>query len=229
MQHIFLIEDDVKLASLIQTFLLKHGYTIDVFNTAEAYRSSEITFMPSLIICDVMLPDGNGFELISQLKEKYSCPVIFLTALDSVQSQIKGLNLGAYDYLVKPIKPELLLAKIKTIIAHTVGQDNFSHQIDILRIDNKKRDIYFHNTALNLNESEFEIIAYLAKNTPQPVSREVLFKHVIGREYDGLDRAIDLKISRLRKKLKEIISEQKEALDIKSVRGKGYSLDISKI
>ena len=99
MQHIFLIEDDVKLASLIQTFLLKHGYTIDVFNTAGAYRSSEITFMPSLIICDVMLPDGNGFELISQLKEKYSCPVIFLTALDSVQSQIKGLNLTATNYL----------------------------------------------------------------------------------------------------------------------------------
>ena len=82
---------------------------------------------------------------------------------------------------------------------------------------------------MNLNESEFEIIAYLAKNTHEPVSREVLFKHVIGREYDGLDRAIDLKISRLRKKLKETISEQKETLDIKSVRGKGYSLDISKI
>lgn len=229
MQHIFLIEDDVKLAGLIQTFLLKHGYTIDVFNTAEAYRSSNITFMPSLIICDVMLPDGNGFELISQLKEKYSCPVIFLTALDSIHSQIKGLNLGAYDYLVKPIKPELLLAKIKTIIAHTVSQDNFSHHTDILRIDSKKRDIFFHHKALNLNESEFEIIAYLAKNTPQPVSREVLFKHVIGREYDGLDRAIDLKISRLRKKLKETISEHKETLDIKSVRGKGYSLDISKI
>ncbi|MEJ6531497.1 response regulator transcription factor [Pseudoalteromonas lipolytica] len=227
MQHIFLIEDDVKLASLIQKFLLKHGYTIDVFNTAETYRNSDITFMPSLIICDVMLPDGNGFELISQLKEKYSCPVIFLTALDSVQSQIKGLDLGAYDYLVKPIKPELLLAKIKTIIAHTIGQDSFSNEYDLLRIDSKKRDIFFKGKALNLNDSEFEIIAYLAKNSPQPVSREVLFKHVIGREYDGLDRAIDLKISRLRKKLKETISEHKESLDIKSVRGKGYSLDIS--
>ncbi|MCO7249133.1 response regulator transcription factor [Pseudoalteromonas sp. Ps84H-4] len=227
MQHIFLIEDDVKLASLIQKFLLKHGYTIDVFNTAKAYRNSDITFMPSLIICDVMLPDGNGFELISQLKEKYSCPVIFLTALDSVQSQIKGLDLGAYDYLVKPIKPELLLAKIKTIIAHTIGQDSFSNEYDLLRIDSKKRDIFFKGKALNLNDSEFEIIAYLAKNSPQPVSREVLFKHVIGREYDGLDRAIDLKISRLRKKLKETISEHKESLDIKSVRGKGYSLDIS--
>ena len=229
MHHIFLIEDYVKLASLIQTYLLKHGYTIDVFNTARAYRQSEITFIPSLIICDIMLPDGNGFELISQLKEKFSCPVIFLTALDSVQSQIKGLDLGAYDYLLKPIKPELLLAKIKTIITHSVGQDNFSKQNDILRIDNKKRDIFFHNTALNLNDSEFEIIAYLAKNSPQPVSREVLFKHIIGREYDGLDRAIDLKISRLRKKLKETIKDHKESLDIKSVRGKGYSLDISEI
>ena len=95
-----------------------------------------------------MLPDGNGFELISQLKEKYSCPVIFLTALDSVQSQIKGLDLGAYDYLVKPIKPELLLAKIKTIIAHTIGQDSFSNEYDLLRIDSKKRDIFFKGKAL---------------------------------------------------------------------------------
>ena len=146
-----------------------------------------------------------------------------------MQSQIKGLNLGAYDYLIKPIKPELLLAKIKTIIAHTVKQDSFSDHSDCLRIDSKKRDIYFHNTALNLNESEFDIIAYLAKNMPQPVSREVLFKHVIGREYDGLDRAIDLKVSRLRKKLKDTISSHKNSLDIKSVRGKGYSLDISKL
>nr|WP_268841484.1 helix-turn-helix domain-containing protein [Pseudoalteromonas sp. ACER1] len=82
---------------------------------------------------------------------------------------------------------------------------------------------------MNLNESEFDIIAYLAKNMPQPVSREVLFKHVIGREYDGLDRAIDLKVSRLRKKLKDTISSHKNSLDIKSVRGKGYSLDISKL
>ncbi len=229
MQHIFLIEDDVKLANLIQTFLLKHGFTLDVFNTAESYRNSEVTFMPSLIICDVMLPDGNGFELIANIKQQYSCPIIFLTALDSVQSQIKGLNLGAYDYLVKPIKPELLLAKVNNIIAHTVSQDSFSHENDILRIDNKKRDIYFHEIALNLNESEFEIIAYLAKNTPLPVSREVLFKHVIGREYDGLDRAIDLKISRLRKKLKDTIGNKQNILDIKSVRGKGYSLDITHI
>ncbi|RZF94818.1 response regulator transcription factor [Pseudoalteromonas sp. N1230-9] len=227
MQHIFLIEDDIKLASLIQKFLLKHGYTIDVFNTAQAYHNGEITFLPSLIICDIMLPDGNGFELITQLKEKYSCPVIFLTALDSVQSQIKGLDLGAYDYLIKPIKPELLLAKIKTIIAHTVGQSDNSDTHGPLRIDNLKKDIYFQCTALNLNESEFEIIAYLAKNSPLPVSREILFKHVIGREYDGLDRAIDLKISRLRKKLKDTINQHSNSLDIKSVRGKGYSLDIT--
>jgi len=225
MHHIFVIEDDLKLAKLIHKFLLKQGYTVDLFNTVQTYYDHECTFLPTLIICDVMLPDGNGFALIEQLKNNHNCPVIFLTALDSVQSQIKGLELGAYDYLVKPIKPELLLAKIKNIINQRIIPDELQQD---LSVDTNKRDAKFLNTWLGLNESEFEIISFLANNAPQTVSRELLFKQVVGREYDGLDRAIDLKISRLRKKLKELFSDKEASLDIKSVRGKGYSLDITK-
>ncbi|TGE85388.1 DNA-binding response regulator [Pseudoalteromonas sp. KS88] len=224
MHHIFVIEDDLKLATLIKKFLLKQKYTVDVFNTAQSYNDHDIMFNPTLIICDVMLPDGNGFALIEDLRKNHHCPVIFLTALDSIQSQIKGLELGAYDYLVKPIRPELLLAKVKNIISQ---QQEFNKDSQNLYIDVKKRDAVFLNTPLKLNENEFEIISFLVKNSPQPVSREVLFKHVIGREYNGLDRAIDLKISRLRKKLKELFENQHASLDIKSVRGKGYSLDIT--
>lgn len=224
MQHIFLIEDDVKLANLIHKYLLKHSYTIDVFNSAQEYHNGNITFLPSLIICDIMLPDGNGFELISQLKEKYECPVIFLTALDSVESQIKGLTLGAYDYLLKPIRPELLLAKIQTILNYNSQEKSSVHPASTIKIDTNKRDLLFNNRPLNLNESEFEIIAFLVKHAPQAVSREALFKHIIGREYDGLDRAIDLKISRLRKKLND--GEHQGKVDIKSIRGKGYTVDI---
>lgn len=229
MQHIFLIEDDIKLASLIQQFLLKQGYTVDVFNSIKAYKQHIDTFIPAIIICDIMLPDGNGFELINNLKDKHACPVVFLTALDCVQSQIKGLNLGAYDYLVKPIRPELLLAKIQTIITHTREQESVNSHTHNLKLDIKKRDAYFYSSPLSLNDNEFEIISYLAKNSPQPVSREMLFKHVIGREYDDLDRAIDLKISRLRKKLKEQKFTKGASIDIKSVRGRGYSLDINSL
>lgn len=228
MQHLFLIEDDLQLANLISKFLNKQGFSLNVFNTVQAYLNFEQTVQPTLIICDIMLPDGNGFELMSTLKQKHTCPIIFLTALDSVDSQIKGLNMGAYDYLVKPIKPELLLAKIKTIIAHNNKLTESDAPDDTLKIDNHKQEVYLLGTALQVNENEFEIIAYLANNAPKPVSREVLFEHVIGREYDGLDRAIDLKISRLRKKIKELPISEQITLDIKSIRGKGYSLDISK-
>lgn len=225
MQHLFLIEDDLKLANLISKFLNKQGYSLDVFNTVHAYLNFEQTVQPTLIICDIMLPDGDGFELMNTLKQKHTCPIIFLTALDSVDSQIKGLNMGAYDYLVKPIKPELLLAKVKNIIAHN---NKLTEPDGTLKIDNHKQEVYLLGTALQVNENEFEIIAYLANNAPKPVSREVLFEHVIGREYDGLDRAIDLKISRLRKKIKELPLSEQVSFDIKSIRGKGYSLDISK-
>lgn len=227
MQHIYLIEDDLQLAKLIQQFLLKHGFTVDVFNTANAYLQHQQTFIPGIIICDIMLPDGNGFELFEKL-QLHNCPIIFLTALDSVQSQIKGLDLGAHDYLIKPIRPDLLLAKIKAIIKHSYADEHFTSHIEHLRLDNKKQDAYFHDLPLNLNASEFDIIAFLAKNAPQPVSREDLFKHVIGREYDGLDRAIDLKVSRLRKKISDLFATKPYALNLKSVRGKGYSLDITK-
>ena len=225
--HIYLIEDDLKLAKLIQLFLLKQGFTIDVFNSVADYQQHNATFIPALIICDVMLPDGNGFELFQQLSTEHTCPIIFLTALDSDQSHIKGLNLGAYDYLIKPLKPELLLAKINAILRQNDPTQHESSE-QPLTLNHAKREAYFTGMPLNLNDSEFEIIAFLIKNSPHPVSREVLFKQVIGRNYNGLDRAIDLKISRLRKKLTQLFSEQKSdiTLDIKSVRSKGYCLDI---
>ena len=226
--HIYLIEDDLKLAKLIQLFLLKQGFTIDIFNSVADYKRHSATFIPALIICDVMLPDGNGFELFQQLSDEHTCPIIFLTALDSDQSHIKGLNLGAYDYLIKPLKPELLLAKINAILRQSDTSQPCDSTEKPLTLNHTKREAYFTGIPLNLNDSEFEIIAFLIKNSPQPVSREVLFKQVIGRNYNGLDRAIDLKISRLRKKLTILFSNHKSTitLDIKSVRSKGYCLDI---
>ncbi|MBE0377959.1 response regulator transcription factor [Pseudoalteromonas prydzensis] len=225
--HIYLIEDDLKLAKLIQLFLLKQGFTIDIFNSVADYKRHSATFIPALIICDVMLPDGNGFELFQQLSTEHTCPIIFLTALDSDQSHIKGLNLGAYDYLIKPLKPELLLAKINAILRQSDTNQHESNEQPIT-LNHTKREAYFIGMPLNLNDSEFEIIAFLIKSAPHPVSREMLFKQVIGRNYNGLDRAIDLKISRLRKKLTTLFSNQKSdiTLDIKSVRSKGYCLDI---
>lgn len=226
--HIYLIEDDLKLASLIQRFLLKQGFTIDVFNSIADYTHHQATFIPALIICDVMLPDGNGFDLFTRLNSEHHCSVIFLTALDSEHSHIKGLNLGAADYLIKPIKPELLLAKIKAILRINNTTSAGSNINQLLQLNPVRREAKFAEVALNLNDSEFEIVSFLMKHSPQPVSREILFKQVIGRDYNGLDRAVDLKISRLRKKLNLLFSKHKKniTLDIKSVRSKGYYLDI---
>ena len=113
-QHsILLIEDNVKLASLIERYITPHGFHFQhVMNVQELTELTDTQF--DLIICDVMLPDGDGFRLFPKLRELSSSPIIYLTALSDVKDQIKGLELGASDYIVKPVDPQLLLARIKS-------------------------------------------------------------------------------------------------------------------
>lgn len=219
--QVLLIEDDKELASLISRYLSKNGLDVNIVNSIAAFKAS-FEQQPDIILCDVMLPDGNGFELFPQLKKHFSCPVLFLTALDSDRSQIKGLNLGANDYLIKPIRPELLLARINNSLRLS-GKGEATKAIGPLRLDTTHRQLHYQQHQLNLNDDEVRLFALFIQSYPTPLSRETLFKEIIGREYDGLDRAADLKISRLRRKIRDHGIEE---LDIISIRGEGYLLQV---
>lgn len=220
--QVLLIEDDKELASLISRFLQKNGLDVTIVNTCSQFMASYSHFNPDLILCDVMLPDGNGFELFPFIKKHFTCPVLFLTALDSDSSQIKGLNLGAHDYLIKPVRPELLLARVNSCLRLS-GKGEAFKVIGSLQLETIQRQLIFNSHHISLNEDEISLIKLLIESYPTPLSRETLFKEIIGREYDGLDRAADLKISRLRRKIRE---HEIEELDIISIRGEGYLLQV---
>lgn len=222
MQQILIIEDDKPLAQLIQRLLDDAGFKTQIGNSVKDVQLlADNHYQPDLILCDIMLPDGDGLSLSHMLQSQFQCPFIYLTALDSDDTQVKGLNLGACDYLVKPIKPAVLLARVKANLRKTHAREPIQQQLGQLKLDLNREIAFFGDVNMQVGQDEFHILRFLLAHDPKPVSRELLFKEIVGREYDGMDRAIDLKISRLRKKMAHCSN-----IDIKSVRGKGYTLTL---
>ncbi|HEY8570696.1 response regulator transcription factor [Microbulbifer sp.] len=221
--RILLLEDDEQLAPLIIRFLEERGCSV-------AYAANGSEFMKAirhrdydLIIADVVLPDASGFQLLEQFRNQLNCPLIFLSALSSVEDQVTGLKLGANDYLVKPVDPHLLWAKIEAQLRGVGNSTTPTASISFgpLTIDLVSRQAYVHDTSLALTTNEFDLLQIFTEQPARLLSREYLFRRVIGREFDGLDRVIDMRVSRLRKKLDAIA----DGVAIQSIRGRGYSLN----
>ncbi|MCG9697645.1 response regulator transcription factor [Shewanella sp. Isolate11] len=216
--RLLLIEDDIDLAELTTLYLSQQGFDLTHTESAEAALAlPEQAF--ELIICDVMLPGESGFSVFEQLKKRYQCTLIFMTALDGQEDQIKGLDIGASDYIVKPINPELLTARIRANLRKASAQTSNLITLDGLTIDNSLQQITIDSHPLKFTTQEFNLLWIFARRHGQVLSREYLFEQYVGRPYDGLDRAIDLKVSRLRKK---VDSYQIEGLSIQTVHGRGY-------
>ncbi len=219
-QHsrLLLIEDDLKLAAVISEFLTSQQIHVCHASSAQAALQQQKPF--DLIISDIMLPDANGIELLQQLRKKWPCPILFLTALTTEQEQINGLEAGAADYLCKPVEPMLLLARLRSAL-RAAGSSKLSGKMTIgdFLLDKRCYQAYIGSESLQLTALEFDILWLLAAKAGQVVSREQLFLDIVGREYDGLDRAIDLKISRLRRKLQQ---QPQHGLNIITLRGQGY-------
>jgi len=217
---LLLIEDDLPLATLIGQYLCQNH--CDVVHVASGEEATQVADLSNfdIIICDVMLPDTTGFELFEFLNQKTQCPVLFLTALDESKDQIFGLELGAADYIVKPTDPKVLLARIK---AHLRQSSKLLVDkkiiINDMLFDNSLKQIQHGGIVIPFTVQEFEVLYILAQYHLHIVPREYLFKQIIGREYNGLDRAIDLIISRLRKRLEEL---KLNFITIRSIRNKGY-------
>lgn len=219
---ILLIEDNVKLANLITRYITPHGYTVEhKTNAADIDEIKEMTF--DLILCDVMLPDGNGFALFPKLRAVCDAPIIFLTALTDVKDEIKGLELGAVDYVTKPVHPQLLLARIRANLREAPREYDCSTLAigDSLVLDKTAETVTYQEQLLNFTHNEFELFWIYAQYKDRPLTREFIFNALMKREYDGLDRTIDARTMRLRKKLQSLAIP---GLSIRTVWGKGYVL-----
>jgi two-component system OmpR family response regulator/two-component system response regulator RstA len=180
---------------------------------------------PRIVILDVGLPDGDGFSICREIRAKFDGAIVMLTARDEDVDQIVGLELGADDYLVKPVQPRLLLARLRALLRRSgspATQATASdHRIDIgaFSISGDARVAVLEGAPLDLTSAEFDLLWMLARHAGSILSRDDLIGNLRGISYDGLDRSIDSRISRLRRKLGD---SPAAPVRIQTVRGKGY-------
>jgi len=227
--RILLIEDDAELAELTLEYL--RGFDHQVSHEADGNQAVQriLNDQPDLVLLDIMLPGKNGIDICREVREHYRNPIIMLTARSDQIDQIIGLEIGADDYICKPVEPRLLVARINAIsrriqrnISPTAATDNLI-QVQDLQINSNAREVSHQGQPLNLSTQEYDLLHLLASNAGQVLSREYIFHEVRGLEYDGMSRFVDITISRLRHKIGD---DPHQPERIKTVRNRGYLLAI---
>lgn len=221
-----LVEDDPKLRKLTQDFLNDNDVQTLALEDGLDLHNQITLFEPDLVILDIMLPGKDGLTLCREIRSSFSGPILFMTAKGDNFDQVLGLELGADDYIVKPVEPRLLLARVHALLRRIAPEkskpeSNNSDQLVFgkLTIDQKSRQTTIGEEQIQLTSHEFDMLWLLAKNASNVVDRDTLYKEIIGREYDGVDRSADVRISRLRKKLHD---DAKAPFRIKTIWGKGF-------
>ena len=230
--HLLLVEDDVELATWIEEYLSARG-----FNVTTCHRGDEAVTLiknlnPDCVLLDGMLPGMDGFEVCKTVRPNFINPIIMITARDEEIDEILGLEMGADDYITKPVRARVLLTRIKGLLRQ---QERFNPtselplsppavsvhllQFNGLSINELTRSVHLDGESIKLSSNEFDVLWFLASRAGEVVQRDDLVSHFRGFEYDGFDRSIDLRISRLRKKLND---SPQEPFRIKTIWGKGY-------
>ena len=226
--RILLVEDDTRLADLTAVYLRKNDFEVTIEERGDTAEARILNDNPELVILDVMLPGKDGFEVCKAVRERYKGVILMLTARDEDLDQILGLELGADDYLAKPVQPRLLLARIKALLRRTPGiasgepveqGDDAELSFGKFRISQATRSTHLGDEIIDLTTAEFDLLWLLAKHAGNILSRDDLLQELRGIGFDGLDSSIDARISRLRRKLGD---DPENPTRIKTVRGKGY-------
>lgn len=217
---IVVIEDDARLGGLIAGYLQRHGY--EVLHRLDGDRIEAVVsaHAPALVLLDVTLPGRDGFDICRALRQRYDGVICMLTARNDDIDHVLGLELGADDYIGKPIEPRVLLARVRALLRRTAPQqDGGSLRFGQLQIDRGTREVSFRALRVELSAAEFDLLLVLAEGAGRVLTREDLFRALRGIGFDGADRSIDARVSRLRRRFGD---EDDPSQRIKTVRGKGY-------
>ena len=205
--RVLIVEDDVELARLTAEYLVKRNIQVAVEHRGDEALARIAREQPHLIVLDVMLPGMDGFDICRALRNQGSeVPIIMLTARDEDIDEVLGLEMGADDYLAKPVQPRVLLAHIKAILRRSTAQEKIAADGDALqfgqlRISKISREVKLGNDNVDLTTAEFDLLWLLATNAGRVLPRNEILKSLRGLDYDGIDRSIDSRVSRLRRKL----------------------------
>lgn len=223
--YILLVEDDERLARLVSSFLEGQGFRVrTVANGPDALATLQGE-PPDCLVLDILLPGMDGIEVCRRARAIYSGWILMLTALDEDIHEVVALDTGADDYITKPVRPQVLLSRLKALFRRA-SRDTRKPTQDTrwipsvgLRIDGVLRTVSLAESPVHLTDAEFDLLWLLASRAPDVLSRDDLLSALRGIEHDGLDRSIDMRISKLRRKLGD---EQPPHRIIKTVRGRGY-------
>ncbi len=222
-KKILLVEDDRQLSDLVSDFLESEGYHVKQEFRGDTVEKRIASFSPDIIILDVMLPGKDGFAVCRDIRSTFKGPVLMLTAKGTDFDQVLGLEIGADDYVIKPVEPRVLLARVHALLRRGELPSNGNEKSEItcgeLHISKGSRQVTLHNANVDLTSQEFDLLWLLANRAGEVQNRDFIYKAVVGREYDGMDRSVDVRISRLRKKLHD---SNETPFRIKTIWGQGY-------
>ena len=228
MTTILIIEDDEQLSQLISEYLSSQGFYVKTVADGLAALPAIESLSPDLVLLDLMLPGKDGISICREARFVYDGPIMMLTASSDNVDQILGLEIGADDFVTKPVEPRVLLARIKALLRRDRGHTTLTKStqaesitVGKLNINISARTVRYGDETLLLSTSEYEVLLYLAQNAGTIVSRDKLFQALKNLEYDGQNRFIDITISQIRKKLQDGGEEW-----LKTVRGQGYLLAV---
>lgn len=218
---ILLVEDEPAVSASIRRRLTFEGFTVEVATTGNDGLEQVRTLQPQLVILDVMLPGLNGFEVAERLRHESDVPILMLTARDSVQDRVTGLERGADDYLTKPFAIEELLARVRALLRRTMPrEDNSCMVVGHLSLDPLSREVTSGGQVVSLTPREFALLEHLMRHTRQVLRRDQIFEAVWGHDHLGESNVIDVYVRQLREKLES----SGQARLIHTVRGVGYVL-----
>jgi DNA-binding response OmpR family regulator len=218
---VLLVEDDLRLSEVVCSYLQANGFRVLAEGRGDRVIERVRAESPDVVILDLGLPGKDGFSVCRELRAAFDVPIVILTARDNDIDHVVGLELGADDYVVKPVEPRVLVARLHAVLRRsraTGAAEARTLRFGRLSLDSAARSVTLNDAPVTLSSSEFDLLWLLASHAGEVQSREALYRELYRRSYDGVDRTLDVRISQLRKKLGDTGDPEK----IRTVWGHGY-------
>lgn len=219
---ILLVDDEPNILQFLELGLLNEGFEVQAAQDGVTAITLAKQFQPHIVILDVMMPGMDGFEVCRLLKKTENVAIIMLTAKDEVDDRVKGLTLGADDYVVKPFSFEELLARIHARIRNQFPNLLGEVTVGPFRIDDRRKEIVYGDRVLELSPTEYELLKFMVINHGLVLSKSVILDKVWGYDFGGEENIVEVYIRSLRDKLRD-----KEHRVIRTLRGAGYRVDVT--
>ena len=222
-KQVLVVEDDVKTSDIVRAYLEKDGYDVITAHDGLEGLSAARHYSPDLIVLDLLLPGVSGLDVCQTLRNELSIPIIMLTALSTEQDKLRGLDLGADDYVTKPFSPRELVARVRAVLRRTTEEKSKRESQIVtyqdISVDLAQCTVYLNGEEIPLTPTEFRILAVLIQEPGRVFSRGQLVEQSLGYNYDGMERTIDVHILNLRRKIEADLNHPEY---LRTVYGMGY-------